>query len=137
MTIALDQIGIAALHPLVCLMPRSTSVTGKLALIKPVAGYALLSSVTYYNLTATLPYWLFGVLRHYDLPDLMAVVAPQPLMVFTPVDATLAPLTQQQVGPIYDFAARAYERAGASDAFRVLADVADDSILQQVLRWLQ
>ncbi|MCE7989956.1 MAG: hypothetical protein DYG89_53085 [Caldilinea sp. CFX5] len=57
--------------------------------------------VTYHSLIVEHPAWpasayLFDVLNHYDLPDLMAAVAPRPLLVAEPVDGLREPLADQE-----------------------------------------
>jgi hypothetical protein len=57
--------------------------------------------LSYHSLIVEHPAWpasayLFGVLNHYDLPDLMAMVAPRPLLVAEPVDRLREHLSEQE-----------------------------------------
>jgi cephalosporin-C deacetylase-like acetyl esterase len=57
--------------------------------------------VSYHTLVVEHPAWpasayLFGVLNHYDLPDLMAMVAPRPLLVAEPVNGLREHLSDQE-----------------------------------------
>jgi cephalosporin-C deacetylase-like acetyl esterase len=60
-----------------------------------------------------------SVLKHYDLPQLAATLAPRPLTLRNMVDAAGRPLAVKDVEAIYRPCREAYERAGASAKFRI------------------
>jgi dienelactone hydrolase len=60
-----------------------------------------------------------GVLKHYDLPQLAATLAPRPLTLRNMVDAAGRPMAVKDVEAIYRPCREAYERAGASAKFRI------------------
>jgi cephalosporin-C deacetylase-like acetyl esterase len=60
-----------------------------------------------------------GALAVYDLPDLAAAVAPRPLTVVGPADATGKPAGKVAVEAAYEPVRAAYGRAKAADQFRV------------------
>ena len=55
-----------------------------------------------------------------DLPDLAAALAPRVLWIVDPRTPTKAPVSVERTHREYEPTLRAYERAGRSDAFRVL-----------------
>lgn len=98
-----------------------------LAALEPrVARVAVEGSVTSYMAIARAPLHegltgaiVPGVLRDFDLPDLAAAVAPRPLWIVDPRTATGAVVAPERARDEYAPAVRAYERAGAREAFRV------------------
>lgn len=60
-----------------------------------------------------------GALRHYDLPELMTLLAPRPLEIFHPVSADGSELSEEQIRAIFRPALEAYHRAGAADRFHL------------------
>jgi hypothetical protein len=58
-----------------------------------------------------------GVLKHYDLPDLAAAIAPRPLTIRNPVDAAGKPLTKEAAEAAYKGVRAAYKAANASEKF--------------------
>jgi dienelactone hydrolase len=65
------------------------------------------------QLSNAVPY----ALRHYDLPDLAAAIAPRPLTIRNPVDAAGKPLTKEAAEAAYKGVRAAYKAANASDKF--------------------
>jgi hypothetical protein len=54
-----------------------------------------------------------GVLAHYDLPDLAAMMAPRKLTILSPVDGAGKPVSQADLVAAYSRAREAYQAAGA------------------------
>jgi dienelactone hydrolase len=71
-----------------------------------------------------LPYFVYGLLRECDLPDVMAAIAPRPLALVNsagPNGQQLADsAVRQRVGPALD----AYARANAASALRIISAAA-------------
>ena len=63
-----------------------------------------------------------GALKVYDLPDLAAAIAPRPLTVRNPVDATGKPLSKDAAEQAYKPVRDAYQKAGAADKFKLVVD---------------
>jgi dienelactone hydrolase len=62
-----------------------------------------------------------GVLADYDLPDLVAALAPKPVTIRGAVDPEGKPLPAAEVETVYARARAAYRAAGAEDKFKVEA----------------
>jgi len=58
-----------------------------------------------------------GALRHYDLPELAATLAPRPVEVLQPVSADGTPLTAAQGEGIFRPASESYRGSGSADRF--------------------
>jgi hypothetical protein len=54
-----------------------------------------------------------GVLKHYDLPDLAALLAPMPLSIVEPVDGMQRPISQAQLERAYASCRASYAKAKA------------------------
>ena len=107
------QGGILALT-LALLEPR----VEKVALEGTVLSYLEIARARYHeDLVAS---FVPGVLKDFDLPDLAAALASRPLWIVDPRSPTNALVSVDRARREYEPAARAYERAGRSDAFRVL-----------------
>ena len=61
-----------------------------------------------------------GALKHYDLPDLMALMAPRALTIKNPVDATGEPLSAEAANAAFATVKAAYAKAGAADKFTIV-----------------
>jgi cephalosporin-C deacetylase-like acetyl esterase len=64
-----------------------------------------------------------GLLREFDLPEIVAAIAPRAVTIAGPVDAMKRPLEGERAAACYSRTADAYARAGAARAFRVVAEV--------------
>jgi cephalosporin-C deacetylase-like acetyl esterase len=62
-----------------------------------------------------------SVLRFYDLPDLVAALAPREVWVVNPTDAMQHPLPSQKTLQLYSFAQRAFQLAGDGSRLHVQA----------------
>jgi len=63
-------------------------------------------------------------LRHFDLPQVAAQIAPRPLTLVAPVDAMKRPLTPEAAKENYRATEEAYGRAGAAEKFKIVRPVA-------------
>jgi dienelactone hydrolase len=61
-----------------------------------------------------------GALKAYDLPDLAASLAPRPLTIRNPVDATGKPLSKEVAEEAYKGVREAYKKAKAEDKFTLV-----------------
>ena len=92
---------------------------------RPIATYgSIVGSKTY---SLRLSWFLFDVLRHFDLPDLTALLAPRPCWILNAVDAQGETLAESQVSSLYQNAAEAFKRAGAGDRIRFLVRPGQES----------
>ena len=90
----------------------------KVALEGTVLSYLEMARARYHDdLVAS---FVPGVLKDFDLPDLAAALAPRVLWIVDPRTPTKAPVSVERTHREYEPTLRAYERAGRSDAFRVL-----------------
>jgi hypothetical protein len=61
-----------------------------------------------------------GALLEFDLPDLVAAIAPRPVWISDPVTPTGTPLPQSALANEYGNASKVFALAGASGALRFL-----------------
>ena len=61
-----------------------------------------------------------GALRHFDLPQVAAQIAPRPLTLVAPVDAMKRALPLNAAKESYSVAQEAYSQAGAADKFKII-----------------
>src|SRR5262249_29229120 len=62
-----------------------------------------------------------GVLRSYDLPDLVAALAPRPVWIVNPVDPTAHLLPLEEAARASDATRPIYQTLGAAPSLRVIA----------------
>jgi dienelactone hydrolase len=83
---------------------------------RPIATYSsVVESKTY---TLDLTWFLFDVLRHFDLPDLTALLAPRPCWILNAVNAQGETLAESQMSSLYHHAAEAFRQAGVPGRLR-------------------
>jgi hypothetical protein len=61
-----------------------------------------------------------GVLGKYDLPDMVAALAPRPVWIMDPTPPVGEPLPPREARKVYAYAAEAYAAAGAPGHFQIL-----------------
>lgn len=114
----LELVGIGSAAPVIlhaaALNPKVTAVTLErgipswdLVVRTPVNNDQLVNVVT-------------GALKTYDLPDLMASLAPRPLTIKNPVDAAGEPLSAEAANEAFKVVKDAYAKKGAGDKFKLL-----------------
>eukprot|EP00929_Paragymnodinium_shiwhaense_P048617 TRINITY_DN24558_c0_g1_i1.p1 TRINITY_DN24558_c0_g1~~TRINITY_DN24558_c0_g1_i1.p1 ORF type:complete len:782 (+),score=96.53 TRINITY_DN24558_c0_g1_i1:285-2630(+) len=124
--VGLDDSAPALLHAAV-LSPGSFQAV---ALVKPLVSYArVAASKTGHRMPWHL--LIYGILLHYDLPDLVAALRPKKLLILSPVDEHLRDLGMTAASEEYLGALLAYQQAGAPQAFRLSDQTA------QLRRFLQ
>jgi hypothetical protein len=77
-----------------------------------------------------------GVLTAYDLADLAACLAPNPVLMLNPVDQGSQPTSFRQAGDAYAFARTAYRRRNADDALRIETNLDVREIEAVIEGWL-
>ncbi len=99
-------------------------VAGAIALDIPLSYTALLPSGALFPASV----YLFDVLRHYDLPHVVAACAPRPVLI-RPVDGFRRPCRVQECKVMLDLIARAYQLADAgAGAFGMLTIDSTESL---------
>eukprot|EP01116_Phalansterium_solitarium_P015376 TRINITY_DN3393_c0_g1_i2.p1 TRINITY_DN3393_c0_g1~~TRINITY_DN3393_c0_g1_i2.p1 ORF type:complete len:575 (-),score=201.98 TRINITY_DN3393_c0_g1_i2:118-1842(-) len=104
------------------------------ALVHPLVSYEQTASVEFYYS----PPWsqVFGVLAHYDLCDLAATLAPTPLLLVAPRDATGAEASAQLLSYSFNSTSAAYTAKGAASKFLIAPD-AEQTAEQVLFAWLK
>ena len=101
---------------------------------RAIATYgSIVESKTY---TLDLTWFLFDVLRHFDLPDLTALLAPRSCWILNAVNAQGETLAESQVSSLYHHAAEAFSQAGAPGGLRFVVHPEQESkmVIQDWLR---
>jgi dienelactone hydrolase len=101
---------LAALHA-AALDPSIASVTLENCLLS--WSNVVQTPVSYNQLTNVVP----GVLKHYDLPELAAMIAPRPLVIRNAVDAQGTPVSQKVLEETYRVTRERYEALKAGKNF--------------------
>ena len=78
-----------------------------------------------------------GVLGAYDIRELYAAAAPRRYLVMNPLDSQGAPLPASRAWEEYDWAAQAYEAAGASARFEMESQLSSKAIREKLASWLK
>jgi hypothetical protein len=82
--------------------------------------------------------YLFDVLNHFDLPQLMAMVAPRSLLLASPVDGSRGSLPAGRVAEALEWPRRVYSaHPDASDQLCVLDGNETHSAAEAIAGWLQ
>ena len=82
--------------------------------------------------------YLFDVLNHFDLPLLMAAVAPRSLLLAEPVDGERQLVLEDSLTEALEWPRNVYSLYGAGAArFRVLAGLERQRVVETIARWLQ
>jgi dienelactone hydrolase len=78
-----------------------------------------------------------GVMAAYDLPDLIACLAPNPILMLNPVDQNNTPVTMDQIDNTYRFTRHVYQNQNAKNEL-VIQKISDVQVINQtILDWLQ
>jgi hypothetical protein len=99
--------------------------------------------VSYHSLIVEWPgfpasVYVFDVLHHFDLPQLMAAVAPRPLLVADAVDGERQPVSKEEVTTLCRWPAAVYQLLQTGqDAWQVLADGDGGTSPQTIAAWLK
>lgn len=91
---------------------------GSLLLDSKMAKYSSVVESRAYSLA--LPWFLYGILQHFDLPDLVGALAPRPCWLLNATDPEARPLPQSKLSTIYGNALDAYRGAGRAENLKLL-----------------
>jgi len=83
---------------------------------RPIATYRSIVESKAYSLDLT--WFLFDVLKHFDLPDLTALLAPRPCWLLNATNAQGEALAESEVATLYGPAAEAFKHLGAGEKIR-------------------
>ncbi|HVB29467.1 MAG TPA: acetylxylan esterase, partial [Terriglobia bacterium] len=105
-----------------------------LLLDSPLATYRSLVESKSYSLE--LPWFLYGILKHFDLPDLVGSLAPRPCWLLNASSADEEPLPESKLALVYRHAIEVYQQANAESGLQLL--VQSDGEMPSVLdKWLK
>jgi len=100
----------------------------------PVATYRSIVESEAYSLQLT--WFLYGVLEHFDLPDLVGSLAPRRCWLLNASSTEAGPLPESKLAAVYHHAIEAYQQANAEEGlqFLVRMDGERPSVLD---KWLK
>ncbi len=105
-----------------------------LMLDSTVATYrSIVESKTY---SLTLPWFAYGILKHFDLPDIVGALAPRPCWLLNATNASGEPWPQTKLSAIYRHALETYKRSGTGEGLRLLVR-RDDERAEVLDNWLK
>ena len=83
-----------------------------------------------------LPWFLYGILQHFDLPDLVGAMAPRSCWLANSTDAMGTALPESNLASIFRHSIAAYKGSGAGKGLRL--SVCPDQLKQKMLdKWLE
>ena len=83
-----------------------------------------------------LAWFLYGILKHFDLPDLVGALAPRPCWLLNTTDAEGTPVPESELSAIYRHALDVYKQSSVPERLKLL--VQSDHDRQKVLdNWLE
>jgi hypothetical protein len=106
----------------------------KIALVRPLTGWQSIVQEREYR-TKFVPSAVPDVIGRYDLPDLVAAVAPSEMLMVSPVNALDEPVSRAVCDSVYSRAKERFEQAGRLPDFTVSANQTDD--FAEVIRWIK
>jgi len=105
-----------------------------LMLDSTVATYrSMVESKTY---SLTLPWFAYGILRHFDLPDAVGSLAPRACWLLNATNAVGQPWPETKLLAIYRHALEAYRQSGAREGLQLLVQ-SDDERAKVLDKWLK
>jgi pimeloyl-ACP methyl ester carboxylesterase len=105
-----------------------------LVLDSSIASYRSLVESEAYSLQ--LPWFLYGILRHFDLPDLVGALAPRSCWLLNSTDAMGKALPESNLAAIFHHSIATYKSSGANKGLRL--SVCTDQLKQKMLdKWLE
>lgn len=84
----------------------------------PVATYRSIVEAKDFSLDFS--WFLFDVLKHFDIPDLAGLVAPRPCWVLNATNPQGEPLAESEVGFLYKYSVEAFKQFNQSGKFRIM-----------------
>jgi len=108
------------------------SIDGALCRSGPVSYFSIIGSKHHkWHVNCFVP----DVVRHLDLPDLAALVAPRALFIVEPLDGEKEGVSGAEAREMYALAERICRQAGTAENFRLSADGSDDTLVELVASW--
>ncbi len=106
-----------------------------LAMLNPLLSYESMVMNRFYNVENiySAP---GGVLTAYDLPDLAACLAPNPILMLNPVDQSDESVASVQAKETYEFTRTVYQNQNADQELMIKTDVDENSIESTIADWL-
>jgi pimeloyl-ACP methyl ester carboxylesterase len=86
-----------------------------------VPSYKLIVESQYYAVRDY--YWVNGALRDFDLPDLVGLIAPRPVLLIDPMDAMLQPLGPERCRQALRWPQEVYDVLGGGESLQLLQTV--------------
>jgi len=83
-----------------------------------------------------LPWFLYGILKYFDLPDLIATLAPRPCWILNATSPEGLPLPETKLAAVYRRGLAAYQQSNAGERFRFLVHL-DHERPKIVDNWLK
>jgi len=105
-----------------------------LMLDSTVATYRSIVESKAYSLT--LPWFAYGILKHFDLPDIVGALAPRPCWLLNATNASGEPWPQTKLSAIYRHALEAYMQSGTGGGLQLLVR-RDDERAEVLDNWLK
>ena len=105
-----------------------------LLLDSAVGTYSSLVESKAYSLELT--WFLYGILKHFDLPDLVGTLAPRPCWLLNSSNAEGETWPESRLSVIYRHALGAYKQSGAGEGLRLLVQP-DSERLKVLDNWLK
>ncbi len=77
------------------------------------------------------------IIRHFDLPDLAALVAPRTLFIMEPLDGEKDAVSPAEASEMYALADRICRQTGKPDNFRLSVKSSDNALIELVANWCE
>jgi hypothetical protein len=107
----------------------------RVALIEPLISYRSLVSTKYYDAGFTagaVP----GSMQAYDLPDLVASLAPEKLLMINPVNGANGPADEEDIEKDTRVIHSAYDHANADENFMISGPQTEEEIINSLEEWI-
>jgi hypothetical protein len=108
----------------------------KVCLIKPFLSFESIAATQYYE-SAYIPFTVAGAIGSYDLPDLLAVMAPRKILIIDPDQADGMPASETEIQKILTFPIRVYTDEGFKSHFIFKSHLRTGEIQRDLLIWLR
>ena len=100
-----------------------------LVLVDPILSLASIVSNKDYE-PSFIPFAVAGALQHYDLPDLAAAFAPNPLIISNALDYHGQPAEVSEIQHIYEFVEELYKSLGATENFFIDGQLSNQELIE-------
>ena len=108
------------------------SLGGALCRSGPVSYFSIVESKYHkWHVNCFVP----DIIRRFDLPDLVALVAPRALFIVEPLDGEKKGVSSAEARDIYALADRICRQTGKQDSFELSVDGSDETLIELVASW--